>query len=75
VSTSNDRAIQTTGFWVAGFLALVLTALKLLLVKHWSWWRVVLPAMAILSNNIVYLLVGFFCLFWVKREEGEDEED
>lgn len=71
----DDQAIQITGFWVAGFLALVLVTFKLTVAVRWSWWRVILPALAILGNNVIYFLVGFFCLFWVKREEGEDEED
>jgi len=32
-----------------------------------------LPAVAFLGHNTVYLLVGFLCLFWLKREEDEDE--
>lgn len=53
--------IQTTGFWVFGILSLVLAVLKLMVAEHWSWCRVMLPALAFLGNNAVYVLVGFLC--------------
>ena len=40
---------------------------------HWSWWRVMLPALAFLGRNAAYLLVGFLYLFWLRREEDEGE--
>src|SRR6266481_4268468 len=40
---------------------------------YWSWWRVMLPFLAFLGHNAVYLLAGFLCFYWLKQEE--DEED
>ena len=42
-------------------------------VNCWSWWRVMLPFLAFLGHNAVYLLAGFLCFCWLKHEEGEEE--
>jgi hypothetical protein len=39
--------------------------------KSWSWWRVFLPFWVIVGQNVIYVLVGFLCLFAVRY--GEDE--
>src|SRR5256884_2885258 len=36
-----------------------------------SWWRVMLPFLAFLGHNAVYLLAGFLCFCWLKHEEDE----
>ena len=56
-----------------GVLSVVLAVLKLTVAGHWSWWRVMLPALAFLGNNALYMLVGFVCLFWLKHAEEENE--
>ena len=73
MSRSQEHPMQTTGFRMVGFLSLVLAVLKLTVAGHWSWWRVMLPALAFLGHNAAYLLVGFLYLFWLKREENEGE--
>ena len=52
---------------------MVLAVLKFTVAGYWSWWRVMLPALAFLGHNAAYLLVGFLYLFWLKREEDEGE--
>ncbi|HMD87488.1 MAG TPA: hypothetical protein VKO18_22600, partial [Terriglobia bacterium] len=47
--------------------------LKLTVAGYWSWWRVMLPLLAFLGHNAVYLLAGFLCFCWLKYEEGEEE--
>ena len=56
-----------------GFLSVVLAVLKLTVAGYWSWWRVMLPFLAFLGHNVVYLLAGFLCFCWLKHKE--DEED
>ena len=73
MSGSRESPIATKGFGVFGIVTLVLVVAKLTLAGYWSWWRVVLPALAFLGNNALYMLVGFICLFWVKDDEEEDE--
>jgi hypothetical protein len=34
-----------------------------------------LPSLAFLGHNAVYLLVGFLCFCWLKHEEDEEEEE
>ena len=51
--------IQAMGFWMFGLLSVVLAVLKLTVAGYWSWWRVMLPFLAFLGHNTVYLLVGF----------------
>src|SRR5260370_40968672 len=72
MSGRQEHPMQTTGFWMVGFLPLVLAVLKVT-AGRWYWWRVMLPALAFLGHNAAYLLVGFLCLFWLKGEEDESE--
>ena len=68
-----EYPIQGTGFWVFGLLSVVLAVLKRTVAGYWSWWRVMLPFLAFLGHNAVYVLAGFLCFCWLKYEE--DEED
>jgi hypothetical protein len=68
---SASQQFQAKGFYVAGFLSLILTVLKLTEMKQWSWWRVLLPLWLLIGHNAMYLLVGFLCLF----AERYGEED
>ena len=52
---------------------MVLAVLKLTVAGYWSWWRVMLPFLAFLGHNAVFLLAGFLCFCWLKHEEGEEE--
>ena len=49
------------GFWMFGFLSVVLAVLKLTVAEYWSWWRVMLPFLAFLGRNAMYVLAGFLC--------------
>src|ERR1035441_10216357 len=73
MSSKPEYPIQAMGFWVFGFLSVVLAVLKLTVAGYWSWWRVMLPFLAFLGHNAVYLLTGFLCLCWLKHEEDEEE--
>jgi len=75
VRVSASHQFQAKGYYVAGFLSLVLTVLKLTEMKQWSWWRVLLPVWVVIGHNVVYLLVGFLCLFAVRYGEDEEEEE
>jgi len=72
MSSRAGKQIQTTGFYLSGFLALALTVLKLTAIVDWSWWRVMLPLWVLLGHNAAYMLVGFICLFFARY--GEEEE-
>ena len=72
MSSRAGNQIQTTGFYLSGFLSLVLAVLKLTAVSDWSWWRVLLPLWVFLGHNTAYILVGFICLFFARY--GEEEE-
>jgi hypothetical protein len=61
------------GVLLFGFLSVVLAVLKLTVAGYWSWWRVMLPFLAFLGHNAVYLLAGFLCFCWLEHEEGEEE--
>ena len=74
MSSKQEHPIQAMGFWVFGFLSVVLAVLKLTVAGYWSWWRVMLPFLAFLGHNAVYL-AGFLCFCWLKQEEDEDEEE
>jgi len=54
-----------------GFLSVVLAVLKLTLAAYWSWWRVMLPLLAFLGHNALYVLAGFICFRWLK-DEGQE---
>lgn len=74
VKGSGIRQFQAKGFYVAGFLCLVLAALKLTEMKQWSWWRVLLPLWVVIGHNAMYLLVGFFCLFALRNGEENEKQ-
>jgi hypothetical protein len=74
MSSKQEHPIQAMGFWVFGSLSVVLAVLKLTVAGYWSWWRVMLPSLAFLGHNAVYLLVGFLCFRWLKHVEDEEEE-
>jgi hypothetical protein len=38
---------------------------------YWSWWRVLLPSLAFLGHNVLYVLVGLICFHWLKNHEEE----
>src|SRR5215470_13438826 len=71
-----EQQIQSEGFYVFGLFCLVFAVLKLTIEVPWSWWRVLLPLWVFLGHNLLHVLVGFICLFFVKyREEGERGEE
>ena len=65
--------IQVLGFYVAGFLCLVLAVLKLTIAGHWSWWRVLLPLSVVLGHNALYITVGFVWLFFADDGAAGEE--
>jgi hypothetical protein len=65
MSSKQEHPIQAMGFWMFGFLSVVLAVLKLTVAGYWSWWRVMLPFLAFLGHNAVYLLAGFLCFCWL----------
>jgi len=67
------RPIEPAGFYWAGFLCLILGALKLTAEKHWTWWRVFLPVLSVLGHNLVYISVEFIWLTLVDDDVSEDE--
>jgi len=69
MSRKQEHPIEAMGFWMFGFLSVVLAVLKLTVAGYWSWWRVMLPFLAFLGHNAVYLLAGFLCFCWLKHEE------
>ena len=64
--------LQPAGFYLSGFLCLVLAVLKLTVGRHWSWWRVLLPFWAVLGHNILYITIGFVWLYFA--DDGSAEE-
>ena len=71
MSSKQEHPIQAMGFWVFGFLSVVLAVLKLTVAAYWSWWRVMLPLLAFLGHNALYILAGLLCFRWLKHEEEE----
>ena len=59
MSSQQGYPIQAMGFWMFGFLSVVLAVLKLTVAGYWSWWRVMLPLLAFLGHNTVYLLASY----------------
>src|SRR6266702_970621 len=57
MSSKEEHPIQAMGFWMFGFLSVALAVLKLTVAGYWSWWRVMLPFLAFLGHNAVYLLI------------------
>jgi len=39
MSRKQEHPIQAMGFWLFGFLSVVLAVLKLTVAGYWSWWR------------------------------------
>ena len=72
---SASQQFQAKGFYMSGCVSLVLAALKLAEMKSWSWWRVFLPFWVIVGQNVIYVLVGFLCLFAVRYGEDEEAEE
>src|SRR5207237_1262821 len=68
MSSKQEHPIQAMGFWMFGFLSLLLAVLKLTVAEYWSWWRVMLPFLAFLGHNAVYVLAGFLCFYWLNPE-------
>src|ERR1022692_1640286 len=68
MSSKPEHPIQTMGFWMFGFLSVVLAVLKLTVAGYWSWWRVALPFLSFLGHHAVHLLTGFLCFCWLKPE-------
>ena len=75
IRVSASRQFQANGFYLAGCVCLLLAVLKLTEMKHWSWWRVFLPLWVIVGHNLIYVLVGFLCLFAVRYGEDEEAEE
>ena len=71
MSSEPEHSVQTAGFWMFGFLSVVLAVLKLTVAAYWSWWRVMLPLLAFLGHNALYVLVGLLGFRWLKHEEEE----
>ena len=63
---------EPAGFYLSGFLCLVLAVLKLTVEAQWSWWRVSLPLWAVLGHNILNIIVGFVWLYFA--DDGAPEE-
>jgi hypothetical protein len=53
MSSKQEHPIQAMGFWMFGFLSVVLAVLKLTVAGYWSWWRVMLPFLAFLAHSAV----------------------
>ena len=68
---SPEPPVETAGFWMVGFLSMVLAVLKLTVAMYWSWWRVMLPVLAFLGHNALYILTGFISFCWLTHEEEE----
>src|SRR5262245_41019558 len=60
------------GFYLAGFVCLALTLLKLTVEGQWSWWRVLLPLRVMPGHNALYIVVGFVWLSYA--DDGEAGE-
>jgi uncharacterized membrane protein len=71
MNSEPEHSVQTAGFWIFGFLSVVLAVLKPTVAGYWSWWRVMLPLLAFLGHNALYILVGLICFRWLK-DDGEE---
>ena len=69
--SQTEHSVQTAGFWMFGFLSVVLAVLKLTVAAYWSWWRVMLPLLAFLGHNALYILTALMCFRWLKDDEQE----
>ena len=68
MTSESEHPIQTVGFWIFGLISMVLAVLKLTVAPHWSWWRVILPLLAFLGYNALYILTALICFRWLKHE-------
>src|SRR5260370_3225348 len=66
------KPLELAGFWLSGFVCVVLAVLKLTAGARWSWWRVSLPLWAVLGHNILYIIVGFVWLSFVGDGAAEE---
>ena len=64
---------QMLGFYLAGFLCLILAVFKLTVEGHGSWWRVLLPLCVVLGHNALYIGVGFIWLSFA--DDGVTDEE
>ena len=71
MSREPQGSVQTGGFWIFGFLSVVVAVLKLTVVAYWSWWRVILPLLAFLGHNALYILTALISFRWLKDDEEE----
>src|SRR5215831_11744666 len=71
MSRESEHPIQTAGFWIFGLISMVLAVLKWTVAPRWSWWRVMLPFLAYLGHNALYILTALICFRWLKHEEEE----
>jgi hypothetical protein len=49
----------------------VLVVLKLTVAGYWSWWRVILPLLAFVGHNAVYILTALLCFRWLNDDKEE----
>ena len=70
-----EHSVETAGFRIFGFLSAVLAALKLTVAAYWSWWRVMLPLLAFLGHNALYILTALICFRWLKDDEQESTSE
>src|SRR5215472_13586534 len=71
MSRESERPIQTAGFWIFGLISMVLAVLKWTVAPYWSWSRVMLPLLAYLGHNALYILMALICFRWLKHQEEE----
>jgi hypothetical protein len=74
MNQESEDSVQTTGFWIAGLLSVVLAVLKLTVAAYWSWWRVMLPLLAFLGHNALYILTALISFSWLKDDEQESTD-
>src|SRR5215469_15516884 len=67
MSVRMDQQIWPGGFYVVGFLCLVLAVLKLTIEVHWSWWRVLLPYGSSWATTRYMCWSGSFASSWQER--------
>jgi hypothetical protein len=71
MSSESEHPIKTAGLWIFGLISVVLVVLKWTVTPYWSWWRVMLPLLAYLGHNALYILTALICFRWLKHEEEE----
>jgi hypothetical protein len=55
-----EHPIRAMGFWLFGFLSVVLAVLKLTVAGYWSWWRVMLPFLAFwATTECIFCLASY----------------